>query len=187
MGAIVALIIGLLAILVIGYFLMNMNRSDAVKDNAIAGAAESVGNAADNIGNQTTPTRYRYVMEAGAASDVTAWLATANRHGQASRLFKGSVVYTGATGVPEYQYLFVERVDKAATFTWAAAALPATVDLVPLLELMNSQGALGYAWRGVMQIGATTQALFVRDSSRTGPFSYRRPAAPLTLAALSTQ
>ncbi len=51
MGAIVALIIGLLAVLVIGYFLMNMNRSDAVKDNAIAGAAESVGNAADNIGN----------------------------------------------------------------------------------------------------------------------------------------
>ena len=51
MGAIVALIVGLLAVLVIGYFLMNMNRSDAVKDNAIAGAAESVGNAADNIGN----------------------------------------------------------------------------------------------------------------------------------------
>ncbi|WEK41383.1 MAG: hypothetical protein P0Y50_07190 [Candidatus Brevundimonas colombiensis] len=51
MGAIVALIIGLLAVLVIGYFLMNMNRSDAAKDNAIAGAAESVGNAADNIGN----------------------------------------------------------------------------------------------------------------------------------------
>lgn len=50
MGAIVALIIGLLAVVVIGYFLMNMNRSDAVKDNAIAGAAESVGNAADNIG-----------------------------------------------------------------------------------------------------------------------------------------
>ena len=50
MGAIVALIVGLLAVLVIGYFLMNMNRSDAVKDNAIAGAAESVGNAADNIG-----------------------------------------------------------------------------------------------------------------------------------------
>ena len=43
-------IVGLLAVLVIGYFLMNMNRSDAVKDNAIAGAAESVGNAADNIG-----------------------------------------------------------------------------------------------------------------------------------------
>ncbi|MFA4940212.1 hypothetical protein [Brevundimonas sp.] len=51
MGAIVALIIGLLAVLVIGYFLMNMDRNDAVESNAIAGAAESVGNAADNIGD----------------------------------------------------------------------------------------------------------------------------------------
>ena len=51
MGAIVALIIGLLAILVIGYFLMNMNRNDAIESNAVAGAAESVGNAAENIGD----------------------------------------------------------------------------------------------------------------------------------------
>ena len=50
MGAIVALVIGLLAVIVIGYFLMNMNRNDAVESNAVAGAAESVGNAADNIG-----------------------------------------------------------------------------------------------------------------------------------------
>ena len=50
MGAVVALIIGLLAIVVIGYFLMNMNRNDAIESNAVAGAAESVGNAADNIG-----------------------------------------------------------------------------------------------------------------------------------------
>ncbi len=50
MGAIVALVIGLLAVLVIGYFLMNMNRNDAVESNAIAGAADSVGSAADNIG-----------------------------------------------------------------------------------------------------------------------------------------
>lgn len=50
MGAIVALIVGLLAVLVIGYFLMNMNRNDAIESNAVAGAAESVGNAADNIG-----------------------------------------------------------------------------------------------------------------------------------------
>ncbi|PZT97499.1 MAG: hypothetical protein DI624_10375 [Brevundimonas sp.] len=49
-GAVVALIIGLLAVVVIGYFLMNMNRNDAVESNAVAGAAESVGNAADNIG-----------------------------------------------------------------------------------------------------------------------------------------
>ncbi len=50
MGAIVALIIGLLAVLVIGYFLMNMSRSEEVESNAIAGAAESVGGAAENIG-----------------------------------------------------------------------------------------------------------------------------------------
>ena len=50
MGAIVALVIGLLAVIVIGYFLMNMNRNDAIESNAVAGAAESVGNAADNIG-----------------------------------------------------------------------------------------------------------------------------------------
>lgn len=51
MGAIVALVIGLLAVLVIGYFLMNMNRNDAVESNAVAGAAESIGNAADNVGD----------------------------------------------------------------------------------------------------------------------------------------
>jgi len=51
MGAIVALIIGLALVLVIGWFLMNMNRNDAVESNAIAGAAESVGNAADNVGD----------------------------------------------------------------------------------------------------------------------------------------
>lgn len=51
MGAIVALIIGLALVLVIGWFLMNMNRNDAVESNAIAGAAESVGNAAENVGD----------------------------------------------------------------------------------------------------------------------------------------
>ena len=51
MGAIVALIIGLLAVVVIGYFLINMSNSEAVESNAIAGAAESVGNAADNVGD----------------------------------------------------------------------------------------------------------------------------------------
>jgi len=50
MGAVIALVIGLLAVLVIGYFLMNMNRNDAIESNAVAGAAESVGDAADNIG-----------------------------------------------------------------------------------------------------------------------------------------
>ena len=43
--------IATMAVIVIGYFLMNMNRNDAVESNAIAGAAESVGHAADNIGD----------------------------------------------------------------------------------------------------------------------------------------
>lgn len=51
MGTIVALIVGLLAVLVIGYFLMNMSRSEQVESNAVAGAAESVGNAAENVGD----------------------------------------------------------------------------------------------------------------------------------------
>jgi hypothetical protein len=50
MGGIVALIIGLALVLVIGWFLMNMNRNDAIESNAVAGAAESVGNAADTVG-----------------------------------------------------------------------------------------------------------------------------------------
>lgn len=51
MGAVVALILGLALVVVIGWFLLNMNRNDAVESNAIAGAAESVGHAADNIGD----------------------------------------------------------------------------------------------------------------------------------------
>ncbi|WP_426024663.1 hypothetical protein [Brevundimonas sp. PWP3-1b1] len=51
MGGMVALIIGLLAVVVIGYFLLNMSNNEAVESNAIAGAAESVGNAADNVGD----------------------------------------------------------------------------------------------------------------------------------------
>ena len=50
MGGIVALIIGLALVLVIGWFLMNMNRNEALESNAVAGAAESVGNAADTVG-----------------------------------------------------------------------------------------------------------------------------------------
>lgn len=50
MGIIVALVVGLLLVLVVGYFLMNMSQSEAVESNAIAGAAESVGAAADNVG-----------------------------------------------------------------------------------------------------------------------------------------
>lgn len=50
-GAIVGLIVGVLAVIVIGYFLLNMSNSEAVESNAVASAAESVGNAADNVGD----------------------------------------------------------------------------------------------------------------------------------------
>ncbi|KAK0350748.1 hypothetical protein LTR94_027752 [Friedmanniomyces endolithicus] len=50
LGGVVALVVGLALVLVIGWFLMNMNRNEAVESNAVAGAAESVGQAADNIG-----------------------------------------------------------------------------------------------------------------------------------------
>lgn len=139
------------------------------------------------VRNETAPTRYRYLMENGGATDVDAWLALANRHGQVSWLFKGPVAFTGSSGEAEVQDLYVQRADKTATFAWVAAALPQTVELTALLELMDDQGRQGYAWRGPMQFGSTTQALFVRDSTRPGPFSYRLPAAPTTLAALSTQ
>lgn len=49
-GGIMALVVGVLLVAVIGYFLMNMNRNDAIKTDAVAGAAESVGNAADKVG-----------------------------------------------------------------------------------------------------------------------------------------
>jgi predicted lipid-binding transport protein (Tim44 family) len=51
LGGVIALILGLALVLIIGWFLMNMNRNDAIESNAIAGAAESVGGAADNIGD----------------------------------------------------------------------------------------------------------------------------------------
>lgn len=49
-GGIIALVIGLALVVIVGYFLMNMSRNDAIETNAVAGAAESVGNAADNVG-----------------------------------------------------------------------------------------------------------------------------------------
>ncbi|WP_409019999.1 hypothetical protein [Brevundimonas vesicularis] len=48
---ILGIVVALIAVAVIGYFLLNMNRSEQVESNAIAGAAESVGNAAENIGD----------------------------------------------------------------------------------------------------------------------------------------
>ena len=68
-----------------------------------------------------------------------------------------------------------------------AAALPATVDLTVFANTLNGRGQNGYAYRGLMQFGAATQALFVRDSSRPGPFSYRLLEAAGTQAALSGQ
>ena len=50
MGGVIALIVGLALVLIIGWFLMNMNRNEAIESNAVAGAAESVGNAADTVG-----------------------------------------------------------------------------------------------------------------------------------------
>ena len=50
-GGVVALIIGLALVVLIGWFLINMNRNDAIETDAIAGAAESVGGAAENIGD----------------------------------------------------------------------------------------------------------------------------------------
>ena len=54
-GTIVAVVIGLLLVGVVAYFLMNMSRNDDIETNAVAGAAESVGNAADRVGDAVTP------------------------------------------------------------------------------------------------------------------------------------
>ncbi len=56
LGGVLALVIGLALVLVIGWYLMNMNRNEAIESNAVAGAAESVGNAADNIGEAARDT-----------------------------------------------------------------------------------------------------------------------------------
>ena len=54
-NTLIAVVIGLLLVGVIAYFLMNMNRNDDIETNAVAGAAESVGNAADRVGDAVTP------------------------------------------------------------------------------------------------------------------------------------
>lgn len=54
-GAIIAVVIGLLLVGVVAYFLMNINRNEAIETNAVAGAAESVGDAADRVGDAVTP------------------------------------------------------------------------------------------------------------------------------------
>jgi uncharacterized protein HemX len=45
------IIIAVLAIGVVGYFLFTMSQSQQVENNAVAGAAQSVGNAAESVGN----------------------------------------------------------------------------------------------------------------------------------------
>lgn len=49
------LVIGLLALAVIGWFLMNMTRSEQVESSAVAEAARSVGDAAENVGEAAGP------------------------------------------------------------------------------------------------------------------------------------
>lgn len=50
-GGIVLALVLLAAVVIGGVFLMNMSQSEAVKDNAIAGAADSVGEAANSVGD----------------------------------------------------------------------------------------------------------------------------------------
>ncbi len=50
-GTIVALVIGLLVVLVVGYFLMTMSRSEQLEANAVSSAAESVSGAAESVGD----------------------------------------------------------------------------------------------------------------------------------------
>ena len=45
------ILVAIIAIGVVGYFLFNMSQSKQVESNAIAGAAQSVGKAADNVGD----------------------------------------------------------------------------------------------------------------------------------------
>lgn len=49
-GTVIAIVIGLALVALIAWFLINQNRQDAVRTDAIAGAAESVAGAADTVG-----------------------------------------------------------------------------------------------------------------------------------------
>ncbi len=138
------------------------------------------------VRNQSTPTTYRYTMVAGS-SDVSTWLETANAQGQLSRLFKGPMQYYNADAVAGRWDVYVERANKSATFEWLAVALPGSVDLTTFANTLNTRGESGYAYRGLMQFGTLTQALFVRDSARPGPFRYRLPAAVSSLSTLAEQ
>lgn len=58
-GGIILALVLLAAVIIGGVFLMNMSRSEAVKDNAVANAASNVGdsvsNAADSVADAVTP------------------------------------------------------------------------------------------------------------------------------------
>ena len=50
-GTIIAAIVGLAVVALIAYFLINMNRQDAVRTDAVSDAASSVAGAADQVGD----------------------------------------------------------------------------------------------------------------------------------------
>lgn len=50
-GTVIAVVIGLALVALIAWFLVNQNRQDAVRTDAISGAADSVAGAADNVGD----------------------------------------------------------------------------------------------------------------------------------------
>lgn len=54
-GGIIMALVLLAAVVLGGVFLLNMQKSEAVKDNAIAGAAESVSDAAGAVTDAVTP------------------------------------------------------------------------------------------------------------------------------------
>ena len=58
-GGIILALVLLAAVIIGGVFLMNISRSEAVKDNAVASAATNVGdsvsNAADSVADAVTP------------------------------------------------------------------------------------------------------------------------------------
>lgn len=49
-GTMIAVVIGLVLVALVAWFLISQNRQDAVRTDAIAGAADSVAGAADNVG-----------------------------------------------------------------------------------------------------------------------------------------
>lgn len=141
------------------------------------------------VTNLTTPTTYHYAMTRGA-SDAATWLAAANDQGRQSRVYKGPVQYSVGSGVGDFRELFVGRADKVATFSYAAVGIGTSLadqTEASFLALLNGQGGQGRPFRGVLQLGSLPHALFVGDSSRPGPFSYRLLPAQSTRADFTAQ